>query len=84
MRTAAVCVIAIFASALPTMVLNVKFSGDWSGAGLDHGNVKNAAILRTAANAGLIAVENLDPPVFPFAGAWDREVTNVIPAGRDT
>ena len=79
-RTAAVCAIAIAASGLPTMILNAKFSGDWLGAGLNHGNVKNAAILKTGANAGLLAVQNLEPPVFPFTAAWDREVSNVIPA----
>ncbi len=80
-KTVAVTTIAIFASALPTMVLNVKFSGDWSGASLAHGNVQYAALLRTGVNAGLIAVGNFTPPIFPIAGKWDREVTNLMPAG---
>ena len=79
-RTAIVCVIAIAASGVPTMILNAKFSGDWSGAGLRHGDVKNAAILKTGANAGLLAVQNLELPVFPFTAAWDREVSNLVPA----
>ena len=41
--TVAVCVLALVASVLPSMVLNQKFSGDWSGAELAHGNVKHAA-----------------------------------------
>jgi len=81
LRTAAIGVIAIFASALPTMVLNAKNAGDWSGAGLGHGNVKNAAILRIAVNTGLLAVGSFTPPVFPVAKAWNRGVTNLMPAG---
>jgi hypothetical protein len=81
LRTMVVCGIAIFASVLPTMVLNAKFSGDWSGAELAHGGVKHAAILRTVVNAGLLAVDNFTPPVFPVARAWDHAVTNLIPAG---
>jgi hypothetical protein len=81
LRTVAVGIITIFASALPTIVLNVKFSGDWSGASLAHGNGKHAALLRTAVNTGLIMVNNFTPPVFPFARTWDRCVTNLIPAG---
>ena len=81
LRTAAIGIIAIFASALPTIVLNVKFSGDWSGASLAHGNVKYAVLLRTGVNAGLIAVGNFTPPVFPIAGKWNREVTNLRAPG---
>ena len=81
LKTLAVCAIAIFASALPTMVLNAKYSGDWSGADLSHGTVKNAAILKAGANAGLIALHNLTPPVFPFASAWNLEVVRLMPAG---
>ena len=81
LRTAAIGIIAMFASALPTIVLNVKFSGDWSGASLAHGNVKDAALFRTAVNAGLIAVGNFTPPIFPIAGKWDREMTNLMPPG---
>jgi hypothetical protein len=79
-RTVVVCIIAIFASGLPTMILNAKFSDDWSGAGLKHGNVKHAAILKTGANAGLLALQNLEPPVFPFTAAWDHEISNLVPA----
>ena len=79
-RAVAVGGIALLVSALPTMVLNVKFSGDWSGAGLKHGDVKHAALIKAGANAGLLVIHNLTPPVFPFAAAWERGVSNVIPA----
>jgi hypothetical protein len=80
LKTLAVCALAIFASALPTMVLNQEFSGDWSGAGLSRGHSVNAIGLRVAANTGLIALQNFSPPVVPFAAAWNRGVTNLMPA----
>ena len=80
LQIAAVCALAIVASALPTMMANAKFSGSWSGADLQHGNVRGAAFLKTGSNAGLLAVQNLTPPVFPFASAWNRGVSNLIPA----
>lgn len=80
LRTAAVFVIAIFASALPTIVLNIHFSGEWSGAELTRNHPEHAALLRTAVNTGLIVVDNFTPPVFPSAGTWNRAVTNLIPA----
>jgi hypothetical protein len=79
-RTLAVCVIAAAASGLPTMYLNAHFSGDWSGAGLRHGDIKHAALIKTGANTVLLAVQNLTPPIFPFAAMWKRGVSNLIPA----
>ena len=76
----AVCVMALGASALPTIYLNAHFSDDWSGAGLKHGNVEHAALIKTGANFGLLAVQNLTPPVFPLTKAWERGVAHVIPA----
>ncbi|HUE36603.1 MAG TPA: hypothetical protein VMO20_04380 [Candidatus Acidoferrum sp.] len=72
--TAIVCLMAIFASFLPTAILNAHFCGDWSGVSLEadkpHGNV----IFRTAANIVLLGVINLNPPVFPEADQWNRFV----------
>jgi hypothetical protein len=79
LKTFAVCVIAIFASALPTMCLNQKFSGDWSGAGLNRGEVKNAVPLRIGANVVLLTIENFVPPVFPQAGKWNHFMDEKLP-----
>jgi hypothetical protein len=79
-QATAVCSIAVFASFLPSAALNAHFSGDWTGLKLEgdqpHGNL----VLRTSANAVLITVQNLTPPVFPLAGAWNRSVQNILPA----
>ncbi len=79
LATIAVCAIAIFASALPTMYLNEKFSHDWSGAHLDNGNVPHAAILKTGANTILLTIENFAPPIFPMNGKWNSVVENHLP-----
>jgi hypothetical protein len=84
LKTLVVCAIAIFASALPTMVLNTKFSGDWSGANLNSSGIENTIFLRIGANAVSIATQNLVPPVFPVAGKWNAEVIKIIPAGLES
>lgn len=80
-RALAVCGIAIFASFLPTAVLNAHFCGDWAGVTLEgdqpHGNL----FFRTGANLALTSVQNLTPPVFPPAGAWNQFAQKIMPAG---
>jgi hypothetical protein len=80
LRTVLVLVLAASASALPTIVLNLKFSGDWSGARVGAGDVKHAVLWRGAANVTLLTIENFVPPVFPVAEKWNRAVTNNLPA----
>ena len=84
LKTLVVCVIALFASALPTLVLNAKFSGDWSGAGIGRSTVKYAAVLRTGANVVSIASQNLVPPVFPVANKWNAEIKQHIPENLES
>jgi hypothetical protein len=78
-KTSAVCALAIFASALPTMVLNQKNSGDWSGAGINRPGFEGAVFLRTSANVVLIGIQNFAPPVFPMANVWNNDVQKIIP-----
>jgi hypothetical protein len=79
LRALAVCAIAIFASALPTLFLNAKFCGDWSGVGIGRSNVKNAVFLRSGASAVLIVIGNFVPPIFPLAGWWNYGVERTLP-----
>jgi hypothetical protein len=78
-KTFVVCALAVFASALPTAVLNVKFSNDWSGAGLGRPGVKNPVVLRTGANTVLLTIENFVPPVFPLADRWNQVMEKNLP-----
>lgn len=84
--TALICVMAVFASALPTIYFNLKYSGDWSGARLHHGEtrVRYATVLKTGANIVLITIENFVPPVFPFAEKWNRVMDEHLPPALET
>lgn len=80
LRTAMVCIIAVFASALPTIVFNVAYGDNWSGANLDHSGKTGILVLRTGANVVLITIENLVPPVFPAANQWNAGEQKFMPA----
>ncbi|MGO8837762.1 MAG: hypothetical protein ACLQAH_14450 [Limisphaerales bacterium] len=84
LATAAVCVIATFASFLPTAVLNAHFCGDWTGWNAESQGVKNAPMLRMVSYPALLTVQNLTPPIFPLAGAWNQEVLRLIPAALNS
>ncbi|HXI70701.1 MAG TPA: hypothetical protein VNN22_10145 [Verrucomicrobiae bacterium] len=77
-------VIAIFASALPTIFLNAKFSEDWTGANLKHSEIGGAPAIRIAANLVSIATQNLVPPLFPVASRWNQTVVENIPSGLES
>lgn len=82
LQTAAVCVIALFTSALPTMVLNVAFGDNWSGINLGHSShtsLGRTMALRTGASAVSLVTQNLVPPVFPLASRWNAAVIKYIP-----
>ena len=78
-RTFAVCVLAAFASILPTIALNLKYSHDWTGGELVRSRRENPA-LKAVANAGLITEENFVPPIFPAAAACNRFLEKNLPA----
>lgn len=77
---AVVCAIAFGASFLPTAILNSRHAGDWTGWKVEGTSQKSNPPLRTIANAGLVTVQNLTPPVFPLAGVWNRGMGKIIPA----
>jgi len=81
LKTAAVCALAVFASALPTMVLNAKFCGDWTGLAPETVGLKNDPAFQAGANTVLLTLENFVPPVFPLAGQWNQFVDRAMPAG---
>lgn len=80
-KTVVVCSLALLASALPTMVLNEKYCGDWSGLVDETGQFQSAPLSQTVVNTGLLTMENLVPPVFPLADQWNRRVEQWMPAG---
>ena len=81
LAAAAIGLVALFSSALPILVFNAHYyHGDWAGLSAEGDKKSGDIILRTAANAALLTVQNLTPPVFPAAGAWNRAVQENIPA----
>lgn len=84
LRMAGVCVLALLASALPTMVLNKKNCGDWSGMVYETGYFKSAPVTQTIVGAGLLTLENFTPPVFPLADKWNQNVNRFIPPKLQT
>jgi hypothetical protein len=70
LRTAVVGIMVLMASILPTAILNLHYCGDWSGWRLEAGGAKLSPAFLAGANTGLISLQNLVPPVFPFDGRW--------------
>jgi hypothetical protein len=82
LRTAAIGLVALFASVLPILVFNAHYyHGDWAGLSAEGDNKNGNLILRTAANTTLMAVQNLTPPVFPSANVLNHAVQKIMPAG---
>jgi hypothetical protein len=79
--TVMVCLAALAASFLPTAVLNAHYSGDWTGWKAESDSVRNNPFSRALANGVLITVQNLAPPICPYANAWNRRVQQIMPAG---
>ena len=79
--TAAVCAIAMFASLLPTAILDEHYCGDWSGVTLEGDQANHDVALRTGANVVLMTIDNLTPPIFPPADLWNRKIPELIPSG---
>jgi hypothetical protein len=79
--TLGVCLAAGLVSVLPNLVMNVKYGGDWTGISVEHvDSVQGFSALRVANNALLMTMQNLVPPVFPLAGAWNHAMERVEPA----
>ena len=79
LQTAVVGMLALLASALPTMVLNEKNCGDWSGLVYETGYFKSAPAWQIGIGSGLLALENFVPPVFPLADKWNQLAAQRLP-----
>jgi hypothetical protein len=75
-----VMLLAAVVSALPTVVLNVRYCGDWSGLVLEHAgmNMKDP-IVGVWGNALLLLSNNFVPTFFPLAGWWNRSALSILP-----
>jgi len=77
----ALLVAAVGASFLPMAVLNTDYSGDWSGARIEHVAIGSGPVwLHLVANGTTLLLANLAPPLFPCAPAWSRFAEAMTPA----
>jgi len=68
---AGACLLAALASALPLTLLNLCHSGSWSGWPAVQPLRPESALVGIVGNAFALTLQNLVPPVFPWAGAWN-------------
>lgn len=80
--SACVACLAMIASFLPSVVLNVKHCGDWTGAALELPETRQPRPpgLVFAANTMNLVVMNFAPPVFPWARRWNEWAAGALPA----
>jgi len=83
-RSAAIALIAVAASFLPSAALNWHFCGDWTGMKVEGGNVAPAPVFLTGVNTFLLTLQNFNPPVFPFNHAWHEFFAQHLPASLAT
>jgi hypothetical protein len=78
---AAVIPLAFGASFLPMAALNTIKGGDWSGASIENVPIGVGPVwLHLLANGITWPLDNLAPPIFPFASAWNRAADAITPA----
>jgi hypothetical protein len=78
--TGGIAMVAILASFAPSAAINVKYCGDWTGAAAEHSEyLRGKPFIRLANNTVLLTIQNLVPPVFPFANAWNQNVQRWTP-----
>jgi hypothetical protein len=82
--TFAISVIAGLISFLPTAVLNHLYTGDWTGLSLESAVVRNltanSPLAGITAHSLLLALHNLVPPFFPFAGWYNQHFPDFLPS----
>ena len=74
--------LAAVVSCLPTVALNVRYCGDWSGAVLEGAGMDmKSPIVGFWGNSLLLLLKNFVPPFFPMASWWNQQALSVLPHG---
>lgn len=72
--------LALVTSLAPISILNQMHTGDWTGLKVEDAWIRPPGPLICAAhNAGLLATQNLLPPILPGAGAINATVERILP-----
>lgn len=81
LATLALAVLFAFASFLPTAAINFRQCGDWTGAAAEDQKLGQVQpLVGIATNTINTSLQNLIPPVFPLAGAWNKMFIRLFPA----
>ena len=76
----AVAGVAVLASFVPMAALNYVNCGDWTGEAAEHATIGHGdALLHIGHNILVLFTENLVPPIFPMASAWNHAMLRLIP-----
>jgi len=79
-RVALAAVPLALASFLPTAVLNHRHCGDWTGAAAENAALgKVDPWVGIAGNLINAPLQNIVPPIFPMANAWNEKVVDWVP-----
>jgi hypothetical protein len=85
-RTLSVIVIALMISALPLIVINLSHAGNWLGISREAktstwgwtNTTLDSPFWGIVGNTFCLTVQNLKPPVFPMAGAWNTAMQHFL------
>jgi hypothetical protein len=70
-RTILVGVWACFASTVPTILFNLIYTLNWKGLPGGHDFAPSSPLWGIVGNSAWVAISNLLPPIFPWAGQWN-------------
>ena len=79
-RTAATCLLALLASVLPTAYENQRHTSDWTGMAAEQPGMPKAPLFKLGLNTGLAVLQNVQPPLLPWADRWNRLMDEKLPA----
>jgi hypothetical protein len=79
MASTGVFLLGAAASFLPNALLNARYCGDWSGAVLEPGLSGASPSVALAGGVLLLFIQNIVPPVFPWAGWCGEHWPSLLP-----
>ena len=83
--TVGIAAIGVAASYFPVAVSNFRQCHDWTGQAAEQAVfMRGAPLLRVAHNCILLTTQNLVPPVFPMAKAWNDFYLRTVPPAWQT
>ena len=75
-----ILVLALFASLIPTALLNSLNCADWTGLSLENARIAiKHPLVGIAGNSAVFLISNFTPTFFPLAGWWNHSVLTLLP-----